>query len=106
VQESIVEVVSLLILLTSLAATNAAGDAPHSVDSIVDRRLGSMGTWLSLRVTAADRATALAASERAVRAIESAEARLSTWRDDSELSRLNAAPAGRPFSLSPELAAI
>ena len=35
--------------------------------------------------------------------LETVEARLSTWRSDTELSRLNACPVGVPFSLSPEL---
>jgi thiamine biosynthesis lipoprotein len=71
----------------------------------VERRLGLMGTTLSLTVEAPDRATALAASERAVAALEAAEARLSTWREDGELARLNRAPVGTPFVLSPILAA-
>lgn len=70
----------------------------------VERHLSSMGTYVSLDVTAPTRAEALAASEAAVRALEAVEARLSTWRDDSELARLNAAPIGAPFALSPELA--
>jgi thiamine biosynthesis lipoprotein len=70
-----------------------------------ERRLTLMGTELTVAVTAGTRPAALAASERAVRALEAAEARLSTWRDDSELARLHAAPAGRPVELSPALAA-
>jgi thiamine biosynthesis lipoprotein len=64
-----------------------------------------MGTDLDLHVEAADREQALAASERAVVALEAAEARLSTWRDDTELARLNRAPVGQPQALSPRLAA-
>jgi thiamine biosynthesis lipoprotein len=64
----------------------------------------SMGTSLEIEVEAADRAVALAASERAVEALEAAEARLSTWREDTELARLNRAPAGEPQRLSPALA--
>jgi len=64
-----------------------------------------MGTSLDISVEAVDRATALAASERAVAALEAAEARLSTWREDTELARLNRAPAGEAVTLSPELAA-
>lgn len=71
----------------------------------VERRLAVMGTSLELRVEAADRQQALAASERAVSALEAAEDRLSTWRDDTELARLNASPAGQPVPLSPALAA-
>jgi thiamine biosynthesis lipoprotein len=73
--------------------------------SAVERRLAMMGTSLEIRVEAADRGQALAASERAVAALEAAERRLSTWRDDSELARLNASPAGQAVPLSPELAA-
>jgi thiamine biosynthesis lipoprotein len=64
-----------------------------------------MGTSLDIAVEAADRETALAASERAVAALEAAEARLSTWREDTELARLNRAPVGEPVTLSPDLAA-
>lgn len=70
----------------------------------MERHLVLMGTTLDLRVEAADRAGALRASEAAVRALEEAEARLSTWRDDSELARLNLAPVGHPVALSAPLA--
>ena len=46
-----------------------------------------MGTSVEIQVTADHRASAVQASELIVRALESAEARLSTWRADSELSR-------------------
>jgi thiamine biosynthesis lipoprotein len=71
----------------------------------VERRLGLMGTELDVKVEAASRSAALDASEAAVRAVEAAEARLSTWRDDSELARLNRAPVDTPVPLSPALAA-
>jgi thiamine biosynthesis lipoprotein len=70
---------------------------------MVERRVMLMGTSLEIAVEAADRAAGLAASERAVAALEAAEARLSTWRDDSELARLNQAPAGEPHALSAAL---
>lgn len=76
---------------------------PHAAK--VERRLGMMGTTLAISVEAADRETALAASERAVEALEAAEARLSTWRNDTELARLNRAPVGKPVSLSSKLTA-
>ena len=71
----------------------------------VERRLGVMGTSLQLEVAAADRASALEASEAAVRAIEQTELRLSTWREDTELSRLNRAPIGTPLALTEQTAA-
>jgi thiamine biosynthesis lipoprotein len=63
-----------------------------------------MGTWLDMIIEARDRDSALAAAEAAVRAVEAAESRLSTWNEDSELSRLNRSPAGSWFSLSTKLA--
>ena len=77
----------------------------RAVTARVERRLMTMGTSLDLTIDAVDRAHALAASELAVEAIERADARLSTWRDDSELARFNRAPAGVPQPVSPELAA-
>jgi len=64
-----------------------------------------MGTTIRLDVGAAERSTALRASEAALKAIEAAEARLSTWREDSELSRFLAAPLGAPFAASEMLCA-
>lgn len=87
-----------LVALVLLAPAAGAGER-------LERRLAAMGTDLSIAVEATDRATALAASERAVVALEVAERRLSTWRSDSELARLNASPPGRPVALSVELGA-
>ena len=98
----------VLVVLLPLLLNACAGAAlvPASVaDNLVERRLSVMGTSLDIAIEAADRATALAASERAVAALEAAEARLSTWRDDTELARLNQAPVGEPVTLSEELAA-
>jgi thiamine biosynthesis lipoprotein len=92
---------ALVLVLPALPRSTRQG-AP---DPTVERRLGAMGTWLELRVRGAERADALAASEAAVRAIEAAEARLSTWRDDSELARANRNAVGEPCALTAALAA-
>ena len=70
----------------------------------VVRRLSAMGTSLEIEVQAADRSTALLASEAAVRALEATEGRLSTWREESELTHLNQTPVGIPRELSQALA--
>jgi thiamine biosynthesis lipoprotein len=75
------------------------------VPATVERRVMLMGTSLEITVEAADRESGLAASERAVEALEAAEARLSTWRQDSELALLNHTPVGERRELSPALAA-
>jgi thiamine biosynthesis lipoprotein len=99
----------LLLLLAGCSShpiSHLPGDsAPSQKVAAVERRLAIMGTALEIRVEAADRDQALAASERAVAALEAAEDRLSTWRDDTELSRLNSSPAGQSVPLSPALAA-
>ena len=90
-----------LLSLAFLAVLAGGAAAPVTVE----RRLGGMGTNLEVKVEAANRAVALEASEVAVRALEAAEARLSTWRADTELERLNRAPVDTPVELSPRLAA-
>jgi thiamine biosynthesis lipoprotein len=90
-----------LSLLTLLLLSGCAG-AP-SRTATVERRLSLMGTSFTITVEAADRVSGLAASERAVAALEAAEARLSTWREDTELARLNRAAVGAPVPLSPAL---
>lgn len=97
-----------LLLWASLArgsrGETAASRASPDGSALVERCLGMMGTTLRIAVEAERRDTALRASERAVRVLEAAEARLSTWRSDSELARLNRSPVGEPMELSKELA--
>jgi thiamine biosynthesis lipoprotein len=71
-------------------------------ESIV-RHAAAMGTALALTVSAPTRDLALDASEAAVRAVESAERLLSTWRTDTPLARLNASAPGVPTPVTPEL---
>ncbi|MGH7579492.1 MAG: FAD:protein FMN transferase, partial [Gemmatimonadales bacterium] len=62
-----------------------------------------MGTTLSVGVWAPDRTEGIRAIQDAFGAVRRADSLLSTWRDDSEIMRLNAAPAGRPVELPAEL---
>lgn len=63
-------------------------------DPRVERTAWLMGTRARVQVAAPSRGAALAASEAALRTLSDVEARLSTWRVDSDLSRLNRVPAG------------
>ena len=96
--------IATAVLALAAASLGAAAVPAGPQAARVERRLGLMGTTLKLTVEARDRAAALAASERAVAALEATEARLSTWRDDTELARLNRAPVGVAVPLSPALA--
>ena len=58
----------------------------------VERSVYLMGTLARFVAEAADRETGLRRLERMVRVVEQTEAELSTWRDDSVLSRLNRQP--------------
>ena len=65
----------------------------------VERTVFLMGTAATLVAEAPDREAGLAHLERMVRVMEATEAELSTWRDDSVLSRLNRQPLGVPRSV-------
>lgn len=70
----------------------------------IERHLNLMGTTLMISVEAGDRPAALHASEKAFEALQAAESRLSTWREDTELARLNEAAVDVPVRLSSQLA--
>jgi len=71
---------------------------------VVHRKVETMGTVLWLEVHAMDRSEGLKASEEALRAVEAARVRLSTWTIESELSRFLACEVEEEFELSELLA--
>lgn len=62
-----------------------------------------MGTVLRAEVTAPDRAAALGAIQAAFDSVSAVDRVLSTWRDDSDIARLNHAAPGDTVALSPAL---
>lgn len=89
-------------LVAAALVVTAAGGVAAAPANL--RREGlAMGTRVAIEIEAADRSTARAAGEAALRAVEAVEARLSTWRVESELARFNRSPEGAWFELSPEL---
>jgi thiamine biosynthesis lipoprotein len=62
----------------------------------VERETVVMGTTLRIGVRASGREAGIAAIEEAFSAVRLDDSLLSTWRDDSEIMRLNRAPAGTP----------
>ena len=90
---------ALGVLLVLPAA--AAADAQPAAPVRVERTVLLMGAPATFVTEAADRAAGLARLERMVRVVEATEAELSTWRDDSALSRLNRQPVGTPAPAAP-----
>ncbi|MCA8977739.1 MAG: FAD:protein FMN transferase [Planctomycetes bacterium] len=88
-----------LLLLSTLLSTLLAAQVA------VGREVVAMGTELGIEIEAADRRTALAASEALVLAVEAVEQRLSVWRPDSDVSRINAAAVGKAVSVAPSTVA-
>ncbi len=90
-------------IATSLALLVSQALAAPTPPERLERKVLAMGTELSVSIEARSREEALAASSRAIEAVQTAEKRLSTWREDSELAALNRAKAGSEIPLSPEL---
>ena len=65
-----------------------------------------MGTTLRVGVYAPSRAAGVAAIEAALQAVQLTDSLLSTWRDDSELARLNRTPVGETAAVPEPLAAV
>ena len=91
-------------IISVLTATLGVCFAESAAPETVHRRHFVMGTWLDLHVEAPTHSSALAASESVLRMVEEAERRLSTWRDDSELTGLNQTRTGDWVELSSSLA--
>lgn len=93
--------------VAALAALLAASPVPASETLVMaERRVAVMGTTFDIAVRLEQRGGALAASEGAVGELRRIEDLLTTWRDESALARLNAAPAGREVALDPEVSAL
>jgi thiamine biosynthesis lipoprotein len=92
-----------LILTSSTPVFGFDGSLANRAFGTVERNALAMGTSLSVTVRAPDTQIAKIASEAALMAVAEVEERLSTWRRDSELGRLNNAEPGTIVFLSPEL---
>ena len=90
---------ALLRLVGAISIASAV--VSSAATTVVERRVATMGTTLAVTVEGpAPRGLLLAEAERMVAQVQSTERRLSTWRADSELARINRAPVGEWQSLS------
>lgn len=94
----------VLFLVAAVAAAPALPAAPGG-EAGARRARVLMGTTCTADVQAADDEAAGAAAAAALDEIERLEGVLSTWRDDAEMSRVNAAAQSGEGALTPELAA-
>lgn len=90
----------LLLVLCVLAW--GCGDAPSGAPSTYVFRGETMGTTYTVKVVAAsiEEAGRQALASAIREELDAVDHAMSTYRDDSELSRLNRHPAGEPFRLS------
>ena len=95
-----------MIAMAAAAAFCAATPARAQRDGVVVERVAfAMGTSLQIEARAETRDAAVQSSECALKAVEAAERRLSTWRDDSELMALLRMPVGESAPASAALCA-
>ena len=92
--------------LAGVSGRLAAERSPRGAAAIVERRVASMGTLLSVSLEAGSREEGLAASEAAVEAVARAETLLSTWRPGGPLDRLNAEAPGEELEVGTEVASV
>jgi len=91
----------LLLAVLSFATSQGKSLAGEAVT--VEREAYLMGTICTIQGEAGDRNSGLLAIESGFAAIRASEALLSTWRDDTPLSRLGQASAGQPTTVPQEL---
>ena len=84
-----------------MLSASFGGGADHQ---LVTRRVEMMGTVLWMELEVQDRTVGLNASEEALRTMEAAERRLSTWSTETELARFLTGEAGEWITLTPLLA--
>lgn len=98
---------SCVLLLAATPRTRTVEDAnPADPEDThrVERTVWLMGTRARIEVDAASRDRAVAASEAAVEAMGRVEDLLSTWRDDTELARINGTEIHAPTRPDAEVA--
>ncbi len=95
---------ALALVLSAMLVRGPAAAAPPA--SPVERRVVAMGTSFDVLVRVGDRSRGLAAIESAIEEVGRLEARLSTWRGDGPLWRLNRAAPGERIPLDTEIFAL
>ncbi|MBI2536870.1 MAG: FAD:protein FMN transferase [Gemmatimonadetes bacterium] len=98
--------IPFIALLALVATQDRPPNLRDSGSVVVHRAAWVMGTELRLALVAQDERRGQEAAEAAFAAVRQLDDILSTWRDDTELQRLNRAPPGEVVRVSPALGAL
>jgi len=91
-----------ILVLVAIAAPAVAAPEEPPPPHYVSRGGEAMGTFIEVKLWARDDAGARAAMGDAFAEIARIERLMTTWRDDSDISRVNAAAGVAPVAVSPE----
>ncbi|MPZ19484.1 MAG: hypothetical protein GEV06_16430 [Luteitalea sp.] len=92
-------IIATLLVVVSPPALSSSTKVSHV---LVQRHAYLMGTSCRLVTYAPNRSVGLARLEGMLRALETSEEQLSTWRNDTTLARLNRQPVGHPVQIGPD----
>src|SRR6185295_8367592 len=98
--------ISILAVVTAVSSAPARADAvdPRTGDHLIERDHQAMGTVMKVTVWADDDARVNAAIDEAFAEFDRIDKLMTTWTDDSDVSRINAAAgSGKPVKVSPEI---
>ncbi|MDX2021482.1 MAG: FAD:protein FMN transferase [Deltaproteobacteria bacterium] len=105
---------AVAVLLNCKAPAPAPAPPPPAPDAataatppaVIEGQRTCMGTLCTIKVYASDEAKAKAAIDQALEEMARLEGLMTTWREDSEVSRINAAAGANPVAVSPETFAV
>src|SRR5260370_1536070 len=100
---SLVRLSVALSLLPAFACTQTVPAASFSPARLVERIGTSMGSELRLTAWTADEANTVSAFEAVFREVDRLDGLMSTWHEDSDIERLNAAAGKHPVKVSTEV---
>ncbi|MFQ5704460.1 MAG: FAD:protein FMN transferase [Gemmatimonadales bacterium] len=90
----------------SIIALVTLGVTSYHTMTWVERESVLMGTYIRVQLAAPDKTRGMEIIEDVFDAVRHVDALISSWRDDSELGKLNAAPADSAIPISTELYAL
>ena len=92
-----------IVILIALQGVVTNSYTEPAAPTRIEQTVFLMGTVATIVVEAAERQTALEKLDRIIRIIETTEAELSTWRQNTIISKLNRHPIGIAFSVPPDV---